>query len=80
MLLVDCNRMSNVFVDVNVGVKNRNFYIPLILYECNMMIVMQKLQKFNSAFTVECLHSKLQAKLLIHAKHANTYFVAYKRF
>ena len=36
------NRMSNVFVDVNVGAKNHNFKFPLILDKFNIMIVMQK--------------------------------------
>ena len=45
------------------------------------MIVMQKLkfmQEFTSAINVECLHSSLQAKLLMHncahAKNAKTRF------
>ena len=49
------------------------------------MIVMQKLkfmQEFTFAINVECLHSSLQAKLLMHicarAKIAKTWFVAYK--
>ena len=31
----------NVFVDVNVGIKNHNFNFPLILDKYNIMIVMQ---------------------------------------
>ena len=31
MLSIDCDRTSNVFVDVKVGAKNHNFNIPLIL-------------------------------------------------
>ena len=51
------------------------------------MIVMQKLkfmQEFIFAINVECLHSSLHAKLLMHncacAKLAKTFFVAYKGF
>ena len=72
---------SNVFVDVNVGIKNHNFNIPLILDKCHIMIVMQKLkfvQEFTFAIHVECLQSSLHAKLLMHscahAKHAKTCF------
>ena len=36
--------MSNVYVDVNVGTKNHNFNIPLILDKYNIMIIMQKLK------------------------------------
>ena len=44
MLSIDYNRTSNVSVDVNVGAKNRNFNIPLILDKYNnIMIVMQNL-------------------------------------
>ena len=71
--------MSNVFVDVNVGTKNHNFNIPLYLN--NIMIIMQTLkfmQEFTFAINVECLHSSLHAKLLMHncahAKHAKTCF------
>ena len=66
MLSFDFNRTSNVFIDVNVGVKNHNFQFPLILDTYKIMIVMQKLkfiQEFISAINVECLHSSLQAKL-----------------
>ena len=73
--------MSNVFVDVNVDMKNHNFNIPLILDKCNIMIVMQKLkfmQEFTFALNVECLHSSLPAELLMHncapAKYAKTCF------
>ena len=79
MLSFDYNRTSNVFMDVNVGVKNHNFNIPLVLYKNN--IAMQKLkfmQEFTSATNVECLHSSLQAKLQMHncalAKNAKTCF------
>ena len=69
MLSFEYNRTSNVFVNVNVGVKNHNFKFPLILDKYNIMIVMQKLkfmQEFTSAIDVECLHSSLRAKLLTH--------------
>ena len=73
--------MLNVFVDVNVCVKNHNFKFPLILDKYNIMIVMQKIksmQAFTSAINVKCLHSSLQAKLLMHscarAKNAKTCF------
>ena len=42
MLSIDYNRTPNVFVAVNVGAKNHNFNIPLILDKYNIMIVMQK--------------------------------------
>ena len=77
---LDFSRTSNVFVDVNVGVKTHNFKFPLILDKYNIMIVMQKIkfmQEFTSAINVECLHSSLQAKLLMHncarAKNAKTW-------
>ena len=51
------------------------------------MIVIQKLkrmQEFTFATNVECLHSSLQEKLLMHncasAKHVKHVFVAYERF
>ena len=73
--------LRHVFVDVNVGIKNHNFNIPLILDKCNIIIVMQKLKfmhEFTFAINVECLHSSLHAKLLMHncarAKHAKTCF------
>ena len=50
MLSFNYNRMSSVFVDVNVGVKNHNFKFPLILDKYNIMIVQQKL-KFKQEFT-----------------------------
>ena len=52
MLSVDYNRISNIFVEVNVGAKNHNFNIPLILDKYNIVIVMQKvkfIQEFISA-------------------------------
>ena len=77
----DYNRTSNVFVDVDVGVKNHNFKFSLILDQYNITIVMQKLkfiQEFTSAINVKCLHSSLQAKLLLHnfaiPKNAKTCF------
>ena len=82
MLSFDYNRTSNVFVDVYVGVKNHNFQIPLILNKYNIMTVIQKLkfkQEFTSAINVECLHSNLQAKLLMRncarAKKCKTMFL-----
>ena len=69
MLSFNYSRTPNVFVDVNVGAKNHNIKFSLILDEYNIMIVMQKFkfkQEFTSAFNVECLHSSLQAKLLMH--------------
>ena len=53
---IDYYGMSNVFVHVNVGTKNHNFNIPLILYKNNIMIAMQKLkfmQEFSFAINVE---------------------------
>ena len=41
MLSFEYNRTSNVFVAVNVAVKNHYFYFPLILNKYNIMIVMQ---------------------------------------
>ena len=58
MLSFNYNRVSNVFVDVNVGVKNHNFKFLLILDKFNIMIVKQKLkfkQEFTSVVTAECL-------------------------
>ena len=81
MLSFEYNRTSNVFVNVNVGVKNHNFKFPLIFDKYNIMIAMQKLkfmQQFFSAINVECLYSSLQAKLPMHncqpAKNATTCF------
>ena len=75
------NVYSNVFVDVNVGTKNNNVNIPLILDKYNILVVMQKvrfMQEFTFVISVECLHSSLHAKLLTHnsarAKHAKTCF------
>ena len=85
MLSSEHNRTSNVFVDVNVGIKNYNFKFPLILDKYNIMIVMQKIkfmQEFTFAIYVECLHSSLQANLLVHfcarAKMQKHVFVACK--
>ena len=82
MLSFEYNRTSNVFVDVNVDVKNHNFKFPLTLDKYNIMLVMQKLKfmpEFTSAIDVECLHSSLRAKLLMHncarAKNAKTCFL-----
>ena len=44
MLFFDYNQMSNVFPDVNVGGKNHNFNISLILDKFSIMIAMQKLK------------------------------------
>ena len=69
MLSFKYNRTSNVFVVINVNVKNHNFKFPLILDKYNIMTVMQKLKfmrEFTSAIAVECLHSSLRAKLLMH--------------
>ena len=80
MSSIDYDRTSNAFVDVNVGGKNHDFNILLILNKYNIMKVMPKL-KFMQAFTaanVECLHSSFQTKLLMHncarAKNAKTGF------
>ena len=43
MLSLEYNQTINVFVDVNVGVKNHIFKFPLILDKYNIVIVMQKL-------------------------------------
>ena len=73
---IQCVWLSEI-VDVNVGIKNHNFNVSLILDKCNIMIVMQKLKfmlEFTFAINVECLHNSLHAKLLMHncahAKHA----------
>ena len=71
MFSVNYNRTPNVFVDVNVGAKNNDFNIPLILDKYNIMIKMQKLkfmQEFLSAINVECLHSSLQA-MTVHVQN-----------
>ena len=39
MLSFEYNRTSNIFVDVNIKVKNHNFTFPLILDKYNIMIV-----------------------------------------
>ena len=78
MLSFDYNRTSNVFVDINVSVKNQNFKFTLILDQYNIMIVMQKLkcmQEFTSAINVKCLHSSLQAKLLHTCKKCQNKFL-----
>ena len=80
MLFFHYHRTPNVFVDVNVEVKNHIFKkFPQTLDKYDIMIVMQKLkfmQEFTFAINVECLHSSLQAKLLMHkcarAKNAKT--------
>ena len=61
--------------------KESHFQYSLILNKCNVMIVLQKIkfmQEFSYAINIECLHSSLQAKLLMHncarAKHAKTCF------
>ena len=81
MLSIDYDRTSNVFFDVNVGAKNHNFNIPLILDKYNIMIIVHKInfmQEFTFSINVECLHSSLRAKLLMHncasAKHIKTCF------
>ena len=82
MLTFDYNRTSNVFVDdVNVGVKNYNYKLPLVLDKYSIRMVMQKLkfmQEFTFAINVECLHSSLNEKQLMHncarANHAKTCF------
>ena len=70
MLSFDYNQTStgNLFADVNIVVKNQTFKFPLIVDKDTIMIVMQKLkffQEFTSGINVECLHSSLQAKLLM---------------
>ena len=69
MLSFDYNRTSYVNVDVNVGIKKHNLKFPLMLDKYNITTVMQKfkfMQEFTFAINVECLHSSLQAKLLMH--------------
>ena len=69
MLIFDYSRTPNVFAYVYFGGKNHNFNIPLSLDKYNIIIVMQKLkfmEEFTFAINVECLHSNLQAKLLMH--------------
>ena len=85
MLSFNYNQTSNVFFDVNLGVKNHNIKSSLILDKYNIMIVMQKIkfkQEFTFAINVECLHNSLQARLLMHncarAKMQKHVSVAYK--
>ena len=54
MLSFEYNRTSNVFIDVNVGVKNHNFKFPLILDKYNIMIVMQKKINAGIYFCYQC--------------------------
>ena len=57
MLSIDNNRTSMVLVDVNVGAKNHNVNIPLILDKYNIMSVRQNLklmQGFASAIINTC--------------------------
>ena len=78
MLSFEYSRKSKICIDVNIGVKNHNFNFFLILDKYNIITVMQNLkfmQEFTSAINVECLHSSLQAKILMRncarAKNAN---------
>ena len=76
----DYYRTSNVFVDVDVGGQNRYFSFSLILDKNTTTTVVQKLmQEFAFTINIECLHSKLLVKLLMHkclrAKHMKTYTV-----
>ena len=62
-------RLQSVFADVDIGATKHNFNIALNFDNYNIMIVMQKLkfmQEFTFAINVKCLHSSLQAKLLMH--------------
>ena len=57
MLAFNYNRESNVFVAVNVYVKNHNFKFLLILDKYNIMIGKQILkfkQEFTSAINEKC--------------------------
>ena len=73
-------------MEVNVGTKNNNVNIPLILDKYNIMVVrVQKvrfMQEFTFAINVAFLQSSLHAKLLTHncacAKHAKTCFCSIK--
>ena len=70
MLSFEYNRTSNVFVNVNVSVKNHTLKFTLILDKYNIMIVMQKLKfmkEFTFAINVECLHSSLPTKVLMRS-------------
>ena len=69
MFSIEYDRTSNVFVAVNVGAKNRNFNVPLILNKYNIMIAMQKL-KFMQA--------KLPTRACARSKHAKTCFCSIK--
>ena len=82
MISIDNHWTPNIFVDINVGTKNHNFNIPLILYKKNIILAMQKLkfmQEFTFAINVHCPHSSLQAKLLMHycahTNHKKTLFL-----
>ena len=50
MLSIDYSRMSNVFVDLNIGAKDHNFNILFILEKYNIMIVKQKLNYAGICF------------------------------
>ena len=50
MLSFDYNQTSNVYVDVNVGVKNHIFKFPLSLDKYDIMIVMQKNKIFAGIY------------------------------
>ena len=54
MISFEHNRTSNVFVDVNVGVKNQNFKFLIILGKYNIMIVMQKIKIAGIYFCYQC--------------------------
>ena len=83
MQSIDYDRTYNVFVHVNIGAKNHNFNIPLILDKYKTMIVkkIKFIQECTFAINVECLHSSLRTKQRMqNCAHANTFFVAYKGF
>ena len=74
-------------VRLSVSISLRNLYNSLNSIKENIMIGMQKLkfmQEFTFAINVDCLHSSLHAKLLMHncarVKHAKHVFVACKGF
>ena len=86
MLSIDYDRTSIVLVDVNVGAKNYNFNISLIFDKNSIMIETQKskfMQEFTFAIYVECLHSSLQEKPLMHncarSEHTQTCFCSIQR-
>ena len=56
MLSFENNQMSNVFVDMNVRVKNHNFKFHLILDKYNIMKVMQNYFKIYAGiyFCYQC--------------------------